>query len=129
MKSLKKKIEPTNINNQLQRFLFDHKVSTHSTTNATLASLLLSRTIRTQFYSLRPNIRYTVNKKQALMEKQTCERYRHFGVGKNVLVRNYNGTKWIKTTVKKQIGNVIYIVELRNGKLWKTYRSNNRRQD
>lgn len=61
------------------------------------------------------------------MEKQTNERYRHFGVGKNVLVRNYNGTKWIKTTVKKQIGNVIYIVELRNGKLWKTYRSNNRR--
>lgn len=74
IKSYLKKTELKNINRQLQEFLFDYRISTHSTTNTSPASLFFGRTIRTRFDLLRPNIRYTVNKKQTSMEKQIQER-------------------------------------------------------
>lgn len=112
----KKKSELTNINNQLHRLLFDYKASTH----------LLANILHYHYYhvehrghdliKLKPNIRCTVNKKQTLLEKQISKRHRQFEIGKyHVMIRNYKGTKLIKVTVKKLLGNIIlYILELHN---------------
>jgi len=81
-------VEVHDINKQLQQYLFDYRVSVHSTTNISPASLLLNRIIRTCFDLLRPNVRNIVFKKQAELEKQSGERYRNFQVGEPTKVRN-----------------------------------------
>lgn len=38
-----------------------------------------------------------------------------------VLVRKFGGEKWTKPKIKKNVGNVIYLVELQSGVAWKRH--------
>lgn len=45
---------------------------------------------------------------------------REIELGGNVLVRGYDGNQeWYKCIVKKRVGNVIYLVNMKNGTEWK----------
>jgi len=109
-----------NINKRLDQYLFDYRISTHTTAKESPSKLLLGRNLRTRFDLLKLNIRTNVHKNQ---EKQINSRSssKKFEIDEIVLVLEYVTNKWIKRNIKQKLGNVIYVIELESGILCKRH--------
>ena len=112
-----------NISVALSRVLFDYRNSIHATTNETPAKLMFGRNLRTRFDLLRPNLSNNVAEKQEKQKyyfKGNSTRYLH--INQSVLVKDYrSGNKWIEGIVIKPISDVMYIVKIGSGVLWKRH--------
>lgn len=108
----------------INRILLDYRNAIHVTTNETPARLMFGRNLRTRFDLLRPSVSSAVAQKQE-KQKSYCKgtNTRYLSVNQPVIVRDYrsNNNKWVEGIVIKQISNVMYIVKLCSGILWKRH--------
>ena len=98
----------------LDRFLFNYRLTPHSTTGVSPAELMFGRRLRSRFDLLWPSD--TVSAKVA--ESQQVQRRNHTGTPRtvefspesSVMIRNYTpgGNKWIPSTVMERTGPLSY---------------------
>ena len=102
---------------KLARFLFNYRVTPHSSTaGISTVELMSGQQLRTRFGILQPDIANKAHKKQ---EKQKEGFDWHtkdwkFSQGDYVYARNFhdNSTKWLLGKILKQIGNVAFVLRL-----------------
>lgn len=115
--------------NKLQRFLFDYRISKHTTTDKSPAELLQNRVLKTRFDLIRPNNKVeTLPKETSAIGEENCDHndkvqfMKTFNEGDIVWVRDYktSNPKWTNGVVQKKIGNVIYLVRV-GDQVWKRH--------
>ena len=121
----------------LDRFLFNYRVTPHSTTGVTPAELMFGRKLRTRLDLLRPEcgtapvseavaeVAAKVEAKQTAMKKNYTKRPRKLELQLNsrVMIRNYGkfGAKSFPATVVKQTGPVSYKCQLEDGRVFRRH--------
>ncbi|XP_063363502.1 uncharacterized protein K02A2.6-like [Cydia amplana] len=113
------------IQSAINLFLFDYRVTPHSTTGVTPASLIYNRDLRSRFALLRPPP--VIERAQHMLEKQreqaSGSRNIEFMVGEKVMVKDYrkNRQPWIQgVIVEESIPNTTYIIDVEGCK-WKRH--------
>ena len=123
MKTLKiglKKITSGTLEDRLARFLFQYRLTPHSTTGTSPAELLMGRKPRSTLDLIKPNIADRVRRNQ---QKQKAEHdrgtvNRTFEIGTPVFVKNFaSGSAWLPGKVKQSKGNCAYNIELSDGRI------------
>ena len=110
----------------LDKFLFNYRMTPHSTTGRSPAELMFGRKLRTRFDMLWPseNLETRVHDKQ---EKQKWYHAKHprkpnLDTNSPVMARNYaRGSKWLPGIVERRTGPVSFKVRLQNGNLIKRH--------
>jgi hypothetical protein len=109
-----KKLEGGDLQEKMNRLLFHHRTTPHTTTGKCPAELLLGRRVRTHLDIMRPNMRRKVEIPQ--LQKKMSGQTRFFEAGDLVLVKNFRGRpKWITGTVTEKLGSADYVVEVTDG--------------
>ena len=115
---LKKMPVGGNIEDKLARFLFQYRITPHTTTGRSPAELLMGRRPRSHLDILRPNIAQKVNSKQE-RQKEGHDRgtvQRSYVVGDSVWVRNFSqGPRWLAGEVVTLNGQCSLSIKLNNG--------------
>ena len=108
----------------LPRFLL-YRTTPHATTNATPASLLMHRELRTRLSLVQPSVQASVAKKQAAQSNaRSANRERTFAVDDTVMVRDYRTNAphpWIQGTVQAVHGSRHYTVEVGRDQQWRRH--------
>ncbi|GFU53298.1 uncharacterized protein K02A2.6 [Trichonephila clavipes] len=108
------------LNEKLQRFLLQYRITPHSLTGETLSALFLKRCIRTRLDLFKPNLRDKVVQKQS-SRLDTESILREFQEGEKVAVRNYSGpNKWKIGTIINRDGTLSYSIQIGN-EIWKRH--------
>ena len=104
---------------KLARFLFDYRITPHSTTSIAPAELLMHRQLKTRLHLIRPDVGVKVVAEQT---KQKAKHDRHakvrtFQLGELVYALRYHGNtaSWVPGTIHRQTGPVSYTVRLEDG--------------
>ncbi|XP_065175252.1 uncharacterized protein K02A2.6-like [Sycon ciliatum] len=109
----------------LPRFLLAYRTTPHATTNATPASLLMHRELRTRLSLVQPSVQASVAKKQtAQRSARSANRERTFAVDDTVMVRDYRTNAphpWIPGTVQAVHGSRHYTVEVGPDQQWRRH--------
>ena len=115
-----KKLSTGTMQDRLSRFLFQYRLTPHSTTGISPAEMLVGRRIRSRLDTLRPSLEKRVQEKQ-LRQKQYHDmhaRSREFTPGDDIYLRNRRpGQKWLAGTILKSTGPVSYSVQLKDGRV------------
>ena len=97
---------------KLARFLFDYRITPHSTTGIAPAELLMHRQLKTRPHLIRPDVGVKVVAEQT---KQKAKHDRHakvrtFQPGEFVYALRYHGNtaSWVPGTIHRQTGPVSY---------------------
>ena len=106
---------------RLSKFLFDYRITPHSTTGVAPCELLMKHRLRSRFDLLHPE----VSKKVKTQQKKQVESHnnsqplRRFNVDAKVYAKNFtsNTPKWIAGTVTKVTGPLSYIIRLEDGRI------------
>ena len=105
----------------LTRFLFQYRITPHSTTGITPAELLMGRKPKARLDLLKPNVDARV---EDIQVKQKFKHDQHakdrcFHVGENVFIRIYGkgSTTWRSGKIISRHGQTMYKVELPDGKV------------
>ena len=94
---------------ELDRFLFQYRITSHTTTGSTPAELLMGRTLRSRLDLLLPNVQTRVVSKQ-IQQKANHDLHSKTR-GDTVYTRNYSdGSKWIPGVITEITGPVSYKV-------------------
>ncbi|XP_048578377.1 uncharacterized protein K02A2.6-like [Nematostella vectensis] len=104
----------------LQRFLFQYRVTPHTTTGRSPAELLNGRKLKTRFDLLHPALRGRVRDNQSNMKRYHDGKtpLRAFTAGDLVRAKNFgHGVRWFKGKISKVTGPLSYEVELIDGRL------------
>ena len=116
---LKKILNDTNnASEAIALFLFNYRITPHSTTKVTPAELQIGRKLRNRFDLLKPNLLDTVIQKQEQQIKNYHgKKNREFEIGQQIMYREYgkNDIKWCSGIVKKKLGSVTYLIKKSNG--------------
>ena len=101
----------------LPKFLLAYRTSPNTSTNATPASRLMNRELRTRHSIVRPS------DKQAGNSSVASSPSRHFQMGDAVIVRDYRPQKsnWIPGTVAAVLGTRHYSIEIAPDVLWRRH--------
>ncbi|KAJ3617722.1 hypothetical protein MTP99_006817 [Tenebrio molitor] len=117
-----------NVNEVLNKFLFDYRNCAHATTGFSPAFLMFGRNIRTRFDIIcDENVELAVKKKQGIQEFHFGGRQRaELRVGDKVMTRDYRGDKgtkvWTKAIIKKIIGKCTFLCQvIETGAIWKRH--------
>ena len=80
-----------NIEIKLARFLFNYRITIHSTTGIAPAELMFGRQLRSRFDLLQPDLVSKVSKKQEQQKSifDTSTKDHNFSLGDYVYVRNF----------------------------------------
>ncbi|XP_065192571.1 uncharacterized protein K02A2.6-like [Sycon ciliatum] len=109
----------------LPRFLLAYRTTPHATTNATPASLLMHRELRTRLSLVQPSVQASVAKKQtAQRSARSANRERTFAVDDTVMVRDYRTNAphpWIQGTLQAVHGSRHYTVEVGPDQQWRRH--------
>ena len=95
----------------------------HSTTGVAPSVLFRGNTLRSRLELLKPQLRDTVNNKQADQAAfKKSGRQRNFQVGQTVSVRDYRGSqKWISGVIVLKTGPLSYQVKVGPDSIWKRH--------
>ena len=107
------------INTRVSRFLFQYRITPHSTTGVLPAELVFGRKLCSHLDHLRPNLGDTVRQSQARQKAahDSHAKTQDFAVGDLVYVQNYGqGPKWLEGKVVEVLGSVVYNVLLEDGR-------------
>ncbi|XP_035806354.2 uncharacterized protein K02A2.6-like [Amphiprion ocellaris] len=105
---------------KLSRFLFQYRITPHSTTGLTPAEMLMGRKPKSHLDLLRPDVGARVARSQ---DEQKARRDRHarerlFKPGDSVYVKNFgSGSPWLPGVIHRCSGPVSVIVDLQDGRL------------
>ena len=114
-----KKSTSGDIETRLARFLFQYRITPHTTTGTSPSELLFGRRLRSHLDLLRPQLRSRVQRNQE-RQKDTHDRgtrFRTFQPDDMVYIRNFGqGEKWLPATVVNIQGPLSYVVKLADGR-------------
>ena len=113
-----KRIQGNDLETKLSRFLFDYRITPHSTTGIT-RSELLKRQLKTRLHLIKPDVGRKVITMQS-RQKMTHDRHAKVRIFKNGdlvygLLYHDNKASWVPGTVEQQTGPVSYTVRLEGG--------------
>ena len=123
VQTLKQGIKRTpgnSIQERLSKFLFDYRITPHSTTGVPPCELLMSRRLRSRLDLFHPELSGRVatrqEKQKELHDNQKPSR--QFTVNDQVYVENFPTKipRWIPGTVAKVTGPLSYVIKLQDGK-------------
>jgi hypothetical protein len=106
------------LDHALQNFLFQYRVTPHSTTGRSPAEMFLKRLPRTRFALLKPDVVSTVHEKQIQHKEYHDANLRvppsQFQVGEIVLVKNVHEgiSRFVKGVIAKVVGPYRYVVRV-----------------
>ena len=120
-KSAIKRSTEGSLETRIQRFLFDYRITPHSTTGISPANLLMNRQPKSKLDLVVPNLSKRVTDVQD-KQKQLHDQHakcRRFNPGDKVLARSYNDTdSWLQGEVVEVTGPVSYKVHIdKDGKI------------
>ncbi|XP_041473721.1 uncharacterized protein K02A2.6-like [Lytechinus variegatus] len=120
VKTAMKKGQGSDFEKKLQRFLLTYRVTPQETTGKTPSELMFKRKVRTRLDNLRPDLSKAVRRKQSTMKKtgDRGSKERVFAVNDHVMVKNFSsGTTWLYGTELEVINEVMYNVQLTDGRV------------
>ena len=120
-RSLKKSTSTSDIQSMIDRFVFDYRLTPHSTTGVSPAELMFGRRLRCRLDLVWPSesISAKVHERQQAQKKcyANVPRKVDFHPNSPVIVRNYSttGPKWIPARITEQTGPLSYRCSLPSG--------------
>ena len=120
-RSLKKSSSSADIQLVIDRFVFDYRLTPHSTTGVSPAELMFGRRLRSRLDLLWPgeSIAAKVHERQQAQKNFHCKEPRKVQLSPDstVMIRNYanRGPKWIPSVVTEQTGPLSYRCSLPTG--------------
>lgn len=129
-------IEMTNL---LSRFLFNYRITPHTTTGKSPSLLMFGREFRSRLTLLKENNKNTTPTKtkewfpevqENMLKAQETQKRNYGGVKRklfnkdqSVFVRDYRNNKesWIKAKIEKQIGKSTFKCKIEEGNVWKRH--------
>ena len=124
VKEFLKKPAEDSLQTRLSCFLLQYRITPHTTTDTSLAELLLGRRPRTQLDLAVPDLNNKVYRKQQHQKDHhdKCRKERHFQVGDAVYARKFpSNDAWIPGTIIKARGPLSYMIELETGQIVRRY--------
>ncbi len=118
-KSAMKKSVAGSLETKVARFLFQYRLTPHSTTGIPPAELLLGRRPRSHLDLLHPNIAERVRSSQERQKSghDLRAKSRTFKVGDTVLVRNFaKGSVWLPGSIVRMRGPLSFDIKLDDGR-------------
>ena len=114
------------VDTKLTRFLFQYRLTPHSTTGQSPAELLLGRQPHSHLDQLAPHLHAQVLHKQ--LKQKVCHdqnsRPQTFEMGDPVFIHSFTrGPPWLPGTVLKTQGPRTFRIKLTDGRVWRRYRS------
>jgi len=119
-KAAMKRMKEGSLNTWLTRFLFNYRVTPHTSTEVSPAELMFGRKLRSQFDLLRPSVGRKVQQAQDSQKKGHDVRAspRSFSVGESVYAKNYGqGPKWLPGLVVGTEGSALFRVKHPDGRI------------
>ena len=119
-----KKQSENKIVTKVHRFLFQYRITPHTTTGRTPAELLMNRKLKSRLDLVRPDVSRTVRSKQEKLKQQHDQhiRERNFDTEDPVYITNYGkGNKWISATIAEKTGPLSYTAVLEDGHRTRKY--------
>ncbi|KAI0209977.1 hypothetical protein LSAT2_005314 [Lamellibrachia satsuma] len=120
-----KRMHGGDLETKLARFLFDYRITPHSTTGIAPAELLMHRQLKTRLHLIRPDVGVKVVAEQT---KQKAKHDRHAKVrtflpDELVYALRYHGNTatWVPGTIHRQTGPVSYTARLEDGTIARHY--------
>ena len=113
-----KKTPGESVQQRLSKFLFQYRITPHTTTGIPPAELLMNRRLRSKLDLLYPELTAKVENKQLKQKQQhdSEKPVRKFKVGESVFAQNFSKTgndpKWLPGTIVRVTGPLSYEVEL-----------------
>ncbi len=99
----------------LSRFLFNYRITPHSSTGMLPAELLFGRRLNSHLDNLKPNENSAESEKTE-RRLYVHARAREFQVGDKVFVWNYRGRSiWLAGIVTGKEGRMVYVVQTQSG--------------
>ncbi|KAL2086043.1 hypothetical protein ACEWY4_017102 [Coilia grayii] len=114
-----RKMSGHSLETRLSRFLFQYRITPHTTTGVSPAAMLLGRTPKSHLDLLHPDMGKRVCRSQ---DRQKLRRDQHakdrlFQAGDQVYVKNFaTGTPWLPGVIQHQTGPVSFVVDLLDGR-------------
>ena len=122
-KSLKKSTEPLQLS--MDRFLFNYRMTPHSTTGVSPGELMFGRKLRCRLDLLYPKVSDRVLSKQEAQKRNHAVQPRKVDLHADspIMVKNYGqyGASWLPATVEKQTGPLSYRCKLSDGRTVKRH--------
>ena len=118
-KKFMKKTSGDSVNTRVSRFLFQYRITPHSTTGISPAELLLGRRPRSHLDLMLPDISSQVHQKQQTQKvnHDKHSRLRTFQIGDNVQIQDFpTGTGWLPGVITKASGPLSFRVRLQDGR-------------
>ncbi|RLJ22796.1 hypothetical protein DJ031_00250 [bacterium endosymbiont of Escarpia laminata] len=107
------------LDTRIAHFLFDYRITPHTTTGISPAELLVGRKLKTRLCRITPDVTSKAVAKQTIQKElhDRRTRVRGYQPGDLVYVLTYRGnaTSWAPGTVTRQTGPVSYTVRLEEG--------------
>lgn len=120
VKAALKKKSSESVQTRLSRFLFQYRITTHTTTGTSPAELLMGRSLRSHLDLMKPDVSARVQRK---LEQQKVHHDRHslariFTAGEMVYIKDFpSGSSWLPGTILKAQGPLSYHVTLEDGRV------------
>ncbi len=105
------------VQTNLSRFLFNYRITPHSSTGMLPAKLLFGRRLNSHLDNLKPSLGEKIQQNQKTERRlHVHARAREFPVGDKVFVRNYRGRSiWLAGIVTGKEGRMVYVVQTQSG--------------
>ena len=114
-----KRIQGSSIQEKLSKFLFQYRITPHTTTGIAPAELLMGRRLRSCLDLLFPTVSQKVESKQLKQKKEhdATKPVRTFSIGDLVYVEDFTASpqKWIPGKIVEVTGPLSYCIELLDG--------------
>lgn len=118
------KVSANALAHRLQKFLLTYRMTPHRSTGVPPCELLMGRHLRTKWDLLKPDVRRNIRLSQRRQQRNHDCRVplRQFYPGQSVMAKNMGtGASWIPGVIAQQLGPLTYLVDLRDGQLWKRH--------
>lgn len=109
---------------RVENFLLTYRTTPHSTTSTPPCELLMGRSLRTRWDLMKPDIRESVNRRQAKQKERHDQhaRPRLLYTGQSVMAKNFrSGEDWVPGVIVQQLGPLTYLVDVSEGRIWKRH--------
>ena len=107
------------VSDRLARFLFQYRITPHTTTGVSPAEMLFGRRLRSRLDLLKPSVHQRVEERQRQQQRYRDQHSRTvtFTVGEKVFIKNFRpGRKWLPGHIHHQRGPVSFEIELEDGR-------------
>ena len=118
LKRCLKRTPGNSVQERLSRFLFDHRITPHTTTGVPPCEMLMNRRLRSRLDLFHPDVSGKVESHQAKQKELRDQRpLRQFTENDQVYVQDFTTRKpkWIPGTVVKVTGPLSYMIKLQDG--------------